>query len=127
MDSEMTIKDFMESYEISKGRRVEIKGKIASGLDCGAFTFIDTSGSANVKALSKFAGQIVPGKFVKLINPELDEEDKNSFKLTDKSLVVPTRRIKELSEAQSKGFEVKDGPTLEMIGKLDPEQVRLKK
>ena len=118
----MTIKDFMEASGMEKGTRVEIRGKIVTCLEYGSFSFIDTSACVPVKALQKFSGQIVPGKFVKLINPELDEQDTKSLKLSGKSLIVPTRRIKELADTEFKAKDSNDCPSLEMVGTLDPNE-----
>ena len=76
-----------------------------------------------MNALPKFSRLLVFGKYIKVINPELNHNaGQNCIVIGEKSVVIPTRRIKELDE-----FEMKprnDCSNLEMVGQLEPHQVR---
>ena len=123
MTSEYLIKEFLEG-NLDRGGRVEIRGKIVSGYEDGYFSLVDCSGSVKVKASPKFGCQILPGKFVKLVNPELQSSGEKSLALTDKSRMLPSRRIKELMDSEIKTIKTMDAdeyPSLEMVGHLNPQ------
>ena len=119
--SDLSIKSFLEENGARNGR-IAIRGKIVSKFEAGLFSFADQSGCAQVKAPSKFLKQITIGKFVKIINPEVNLEDgQKRIMVGEKSMIIPTRRIKELD---SLGMEtnIEDCATLAMMATLDPDQ-----
>ena len=122
MSSEFTIQEFVKSSHGERIGRVEIRGKIVSCYESGLFKFADTSGCVMVKALPKFSGQIVLGKYVKLVNPEADSTGEKIIILGEKSVIFPARRIKELEDYEVKMQDSQDCPSLAVIGQLDPHQ-----
>ena len=126
MTSEFSIQEFLDASNAERSGRVEIRGKIVSGYEDGFFSLVDISGSVKVKASPKFGCQILPGKFVKLVNPELQSCGEKCLALTNKSRMLPSRRIKELVDSEIKTIQTKDAdgdgyPSLEMIGHLNPQ------
>ena len=123
MSSDMSIKEFLESNETG---RIALRGKIVSGFEDGRFHLADQSGHVQVrgKSVTKFLSQISMGKFVKIINPELDSNLKNCILIGDKSMIIPTRRIKELEDFELNSDNAGDCNSLEMAAKLEPKQVR---
>ena len=71
----------------------------------------------------QFSKQIGIGKFVKIINPEIDPNGQKCIVVGEKSMIIPTRRLKELDDFQMKSGTTCNAqacPTLSMIAKLDP-------
>ena len=124
---EMSIKAFLEDHGALKPGRVAIKGKIVSAVKVGLFTFADTSGNVQVKSspAAKYVVPIVPGNYIKIVNPERGAEEENCLILTGKSIVQPTRKIKELKDLEAHALDSQNCPTLASLANLEPQMVRL--
>ena len=81
--------------------RLEIRGKVLSGLDQGIFTFADTSKQiVEIRIMSnQNTNLILPGKYVKLVKPKKSTNG-NSLVLNEASRVFPTRKMKELEDLE---------------------------
>ena len=130
MSYDITLEDFLaNSDKIGKDQRVEIRGRIVSGFESGFVNFADTTGCALIKVPNSFPGNFLKaGSYVKLVNPEKDSDDVKTLVLTEKSRVLPTRRIQALASLELKNNSGSSGNgfvSLREIGKWNPDQVTI--
>ena len=121
MSDEITIEDFLgQDLEYD---RVVLRGKILSNFENRRFNFADTTKCVIVKADNSYIGgyEIASGNYIKLINPERDDDDLNGLVMTKKTKIIPTRRIKALADLEAK--QSKTFTTVQAAGNLDPYQV----
>ena len=126
---QITVNDFLAlSIEEANNpnARNEIRGKIASSLQNGKFTFIDLTNCVQVKlATEQLAGEIATGQFVRLLRPQRSSSSEFII-LDENSRVLPSRKIRGLENSvpiDVPSSTSNEGTTIADIKKLDPYQV----